>query len=238
MPAPRPHPAAFTLIELLVVIAIIAILSAILLPAIGSVRATARTRKCSVNQRSVAQAFQLYAADNKEYFPHWSSWQTYHGNGTGEDTAGPGWAELVEPYVDSFEVFKDPARNLPELTVAFFIQARFTAAQTQHKFYQSLHAPDVKLTSQFVMLGDGTNPNLYAAPYGSSHTQPNVDPDDARWQAVFYPKEKRPHPGKSSDGEGATNLAFFDGHVSEFKQFEADLLTWHGNRMLPWAQVY
>jgi prepilin-type N-terminal cleavage/methylation domain-containing protein/prepilin-type processing-associated H-X9-DG protein len=230
---------AFTLIELLVVISVIALLIAILLPALGHAHSAARTQKCSINQRSIAQAFQLYSADNKERFPHWSQWHTYRGDGTGDDTPGPGWAEQVEQYVDTFDVFQCPARKRDELPVAFFIQARFTASRTQAQFYQSLYAPDVKLTSQFVVLGDGTNPNLFSAPYGNSPKKPNVDPDDARWQAVFYRGETRPHPGKGGDGgEGSANLAFFDGHVKDFHQYEADTMTWHGNQMLPWTQVH
>ncbi len=240
MPAKRPTIAAFTLIELLVVISIIAILIAILLPALGHVRSTARTQKCSVNLRSIAQAFNLYSSDNKERMPHWSQWHTYHGNGTGNDTPGPGWAELIETHLDSFEAFQCAARKRDDILVAFFIQARFTASRTSGQFYQSLYAPDVKLTSQFIMLGDGTNPNLFSAPYGNSPKPPNVDPDDARWPGTFYPGENRPHPGRGDDsggGTGSSNLAFFDGHVKDFTKYQSDIMTWDGNQMRPWDQV-
>lgn len=53
----------FTLIELLVVIAIIGILAAILIPALGAVRASANNVKCVSNLRSIAQATLLYAKD-------------------------------------------------------------------------------------------------------------------------------------------------------------------------------
>jgi len=55
--------AGFTLIELLVVIAIIGILAAILIPAVGAVRASANNTKCVSNMRSIAQATLLYAKD-------------------------------------------------------------------------------------------------------------------------------------------------------------------------------
>ena len=53
----------FTLIELLVVISIIALLVAILLPALGKVRNRTITLQCSVNLRGIAQAGNMYAAD-------------------------------------------------------------------------------------------------------------------------------------------------------------------------------
>jgi len=54
---------AFTLIELLTVIAVIAILGAILIPAVGAVRSSADNAKCVANLRSQAQAILLHAGD-------------------------------------------------------------------------------------------------------------------------------------------------------------------------------
>ncbi len=55
---------AFTLIELLVVIAVIAILMAILMPALKIAREQARAINCLANQRSLAQAYIMYADEN------------------------------------------------------------------------------------------------------------------------------------------------------------------------------
>lgn len=60
---------SFTLIELLVVIAIIAILAAILMPALSSARERAKHAQCASNQKSIAAAFQQYADDNKGMLP-------------------------------------------------------------------------------------------------------------------------------------------------------------------------
>src|SRR3954464_15138645 len=60
---------AFTLVELLVVIAIIALLIAILLPVLSKAKENARAVACQSNQRQLAQAFLLFAHDNKGQLP-------------------------------------------------------------------------------------------------------------------------------------------------------------------------
>ena len=83
----------FTLIELLVVISIVALLIALLLPALQLARNEARTAVCGSNMRQLGIAFQTYANDHEGRLPA-------YGGATGRASyhAEPLWSQTIMPY--------------------------------------------------------------------------------------------------------------------------------------------
>jgi prepilin-type processing-associated H-X9-DG protein len=102
---PRSRPsAAFTLVEVLVVIGIIAVLIAMLLPALNGARQRAMATQCLSNLRQLGQAFVIYNSENKGFvIPSY----TMTGVAGGADVPLEGWA----PILDRDKLVKGERRN-------------------------------------------------------------------------------------------------------------------------------
>jgi prepilin-type N-terminal cleavage/methylation domain-containing protein/prepilin-type processing-associated H-X9-DG protein len=90
---------AFTLVELLVVIAIIAVLIAILLPALARIREAAQSSACLSNMRQLAVAIHLYANENKDRLPYIPPPQHSFGDGTAYISGPPPSKTLYDYWV-------------------------------------------------------------------------------------------------------------------------------------------
>ncbi len=103
----KPQRTGFTLIELLVVISIIATLAALILPAIGSARSSARRAQCLNNMRNISLAVQNFASSHDGRVPYLtsSSKTLNYSTASMPSTTEMPWTVTLLPLLDQAALF-------------------------------------------------------------------------------------------------------------------------------------
>ncbi|AHF91361.1 N-terminal cleavage protein [Opitutaceae bacterium TAV5] len=208
------HRRAFTLIELLAVIAIIGILAAILIPVVGLVRNKARASASISNLRQIFLALSMHADENRDKFPlatatvPWKDWEI------GEtEPENMSWSQQLSPYINSRDFFHTP--RFDREGSAYFLGTR--AAYIRDNDFSQVIRSLIEFPAQFVLAGE-TNYKF---------SEPDYDKDDYTQNCV-----------KASDGtlfsDGTQAILFADGHVSTFKDYDSDKMTFRYDSISAW----
>ena len=194
----------FTLIELLVVIAIIAILAAMLLPALNRARETARKITCLSQLKTMASATQLYANSNQERIPPGHRYNSWKG-------ADFWWSILimtVNPKAPAssynnamtgyYKIFSCPTEKIPTGASPNFRYSHYSI----NKYFVHANAPVRKLSA-------AKKPSVVVLHTDSNNRDSFVIGSDG----LGYVSQRH--------GRGRTNSSFMDGHA-EFRELAKD----------------
>jgi prepilin-type N-terminal cleavage/methylation domain-containing protein/prepilin-type processing-associated H-X9-DG protein len=225
--------AAFTLIELLVVISIIAILAAMLLPAISLVKEAARSANCGSNQRQILLAVSAYISEQDGMLPYsWgpipSSSSTYHyfaNERLGqyleiEDNNIPWNAALssgdIRLIKGSWRILHCPTNSLNPTGVSYGLNTRFCCDATDLNSgvysYPPRSISRIGKSTTTVLISDvSSDSRMYV--YTPVKLFGNGNPDQTPSWSADYPWRQHHIPVMRHRKAGV--IGFLDGHVRQ-----------------------
>jgi prepilin-type processing-associated H-X9-DG protein len=159
------------------------------------------------------------------------------------DYSGPGWVVLLEKYIGqkpSGKIWNCPSFPDDTPRMNYFMEARWMRIQVP--LLRSIQYSRVKLSTQFILVGECTASVWYPAPWGTSgYDQDDVDKDDAPGPAdgpghqpclLFFGDN-----GGFNMHRGGNNILFYDGHVAAFKKYEPQGFTYHPSKLMNFEEL-
>lgn len=212
------RPRGFTLIELLVVISIVALLIALLMPAIKRSRETARRAVCASAQRQLVYGIRVYANDFGDRTPNLISFHSW-------PRQSAAW--LSDQWMRDFDLTDWGGLGLlySEEVVTDFRSFTCPSWQGQPGDYldEAHYWPNGQPTTTYIVYSFFPMRNAWAHD-GEEHTRgdgdgrlDDIDLKIATWDSHYHGTEFR--------HRGGMNFAYYDGHVVWWE--DREMLFWH-----------